>query len=80
MTTRSKLPPPLPREDADPKLNEAAQSLWGAIRKLPWAGRVGVGFPEPCLHMYVKRYSPEQRFYMRNGWRGYTVIVHILLG
>lgn len=71
-------PPPIPREDADRDLNEAAQRLWNGVKRLPWCDRVGVGYPEPCLHMYVTRYSPEQKFYIRNGWSGYKVIVHVV--
>ena len=74
---RSSKPPPLPLPDADQDLNEAAQRLWRSLRRMPWLIRIGIGFPEPCLHLYVKNFSPEQKFYMRNGWSGFKVIVHV---
>lgn len=77
--TRKTPPPPIPRSDADRDLNEAAQRLWLSLKRMPWLDHIGIGFPEPVLHMYVTRFSPEQKFYLRNGWGGFKVIVHVIL-
>jgi len=69
-------PPPIPNKTVDEDLNSAATRLWSRYKFRTWFQRVAVGAPEPCIHLYVKKYDADHRPLIRNGWSGFRVIIH----
>lgn len=71
------VPPPILYPSADQDVKNAAQRLWLKLRHTAWLEQVCIGRPEACLHLFVKSYHPDQQLYIRNGWAGFRVILHV---
>jgi hypothetical protein len=58
-------------------IEEAAKLLQARLQASPWLTAVGVGDAEgtPCIVLYVKSQKDAKVDFLRDGWKGFPVVV-----